>query len=86
MKAMKGVIVTIHPTKLQGTIRGEDGVVRGFRRAGMVLWGDFVALQPGCAVLFDEEAGRAINVELPASADIGSNNGRRTSDASNTRH
>jgi len=75
---MKGVIVTINATKMQGTIRGEDGRVRAFRRAGMVLWGDFLDLHPGCSVSFDEEAGRAMNVELAPFVAASVNDGKRS--------
>jgi hypothetical protein len=61
---MLGVIDTINHAAQSGSIKGEDGTIRQFRRAGMVLWGVFDILKPGESVRFDLEFGRAINVEL----------------------
>jgi hypothetical protein len=53
-----GVVATRHHSRRR---REDPGA---FRRAGLVLWGDFDDLRPGVRVVFEDEAGRAINVKL----------------------
>jgi cold shock CspA family protein len=60
---MIGIVHSISQKKYHGTIKGEDGKTRPFRRVGMVLWAEFESLKAGDRVRFDIEADRAINVE-----------------------
>ncbi len=60
---MTGRVVAVSRLKQRGVIRGDDGVERPFRRAGLVAYGAFDDLKAGDRVRFDHEAGRAINVE-----------------------
>jgi hypothetical protein len=61
---MTGHIIALIRLGQRGIIRGDDGVERPFRRAGLVFYGAFDDMKAGTLVRFDEEAGRAINVEI----------------------
>ena len=60
---MTGRIIHLNKSKQYGAIEGADGIDRPFLRSGLVVWGAFDDMKVGDLVLFDDEQGRAVNVE-----------------------